>query len=429
MSDNLTNKTNMKLRDVETASKMMRRYYRTVKETMRAMAGYLPKMCWWPGKKLLARHIWMDSLHADMLRSRTLDLRYPRVDVEDNDDVHLLSILEKLPTAPTDEQFLNSVYDVIKPEIVKALTQYLQNSDPLDDAPTHFYFRRIIDEIGMQLEEYQNIMKDFRDFTNPEAVKWNHLVRSALFSCGGIDGPDRQIDPFAASFVERPAYELPLEGGRDTSWEKAVVQVSPRAARNFTEEQIRVAIDHANEVWASETPAALIWEYKNMSWELYFWAARWCYDEMRHAAMGVERLTAMGLEVGVDYPMVPDHWRAFRERGVKYLLLLLHRLEQGGPMGKAKWKKKFIEMNDLAAAQDCDYDWADESGHISYGVAWLKAVFPEWSKERTIDEGNKIASEWGAWIGNHHKNGTHGYEIFLDRMDRKMEALSNSSGK
>ncbi|OXM15746.1 hypothetical protein CGZ75_03195 [Paenibacillus herberti] len=428
MPDQLSNRTELKLRDVESASKMMRRYYRTVKETMRAMAGYLPAMRWWPGKKLLARHIWLDSLHADMLRLRTLDLRYPRVDVEDNADVSLLFVLEKIPTAPSDELFLHCVYDVIKPAMLEALEEYLQVSDPLDDAPSHLYLKRIIDELNMQLHEYEGIMRESsRAADEAKNSDWLSAVSGALSSCGGFHGPDAQIDPRSTAVLEGLVYELPMEGGRDLSWEPAVTQVSPRPARNFTEEQIAVAVDHANEVWASETPAALIWEYKNMPWELYLGAARWCYDEIRHATMGVERLAALGLEVGVDYPMVPDHWRAFRARGVRYLLLLLHRLEQGGPRHKSNLKTKFIEKNDLAAAQDCDYDWADESGHISYGVAWLKAVFPEWSKQQTIEEGNKISSEWSHWIGNHHKNGTHGYEGFLERMDKKLTASGHST--
>lgn len=430
MSDHLSAPMDLKLRDVETASKMMRRYYRTVKETMRAMAGYLPAMRWWPGKKLLARHIWLDSLHADMLRSRTLDLRYPRVDVEDNADVNLLFVLDKIPTAPADEQFLYCVYEIIKPSIIKTLNEYLDASDPLDDAPSHLYLKRVIDELNMELQEYAKIMRESPGANKAdEHGEWITAVSSALSSCGGFHGPDQPINPSAASVLEGLVYELPMEGGRDPSWMPAVTQVSPRPARNFTEEQIAAAVDHANEVWASETPAALIWEYKNMPWELYHGAARWCYDEIRHAMMGVERLTALGLEVGVDYPMVPDHWRAFRARGVRHLLLLLHRLEQGGPRNKSSMKTKFMKKNDLAAAQDCDYDWADESGHISYGVAWLKAVFPEWSKQQTIDEGNKISQEWSAWIGSHHVNGTHGYEGFLERMDKKLEAAGIAPGQ
>lgn len=423
MSNGISLDAKTLFRDVETAGQTLRRYYRTVKETMRAMAGYLPKMCCWPGKKLLARHIWLDAMHADMLRSRTLELRYPRVDVDDNADLHLIRILDKLPTAPTDEHFLIGVYGAVKPLILHSLQQYVQGSDPLDDAPTIVFFRRIIDEMTMELEEFNAVMKEINMEESPEIVDWRDMLEQLIASCGGLDGPDREIDSKYASFLDKPDYQVPMEASRDLSWEQAVMQSPPRPPKNFVEKQIWVAIDHANELWAAETPAALIWEYKNMPWQLYFDAARWCYDEMRHSMMGVNRLSALGLEVGVDYPMVPDHWKAFRHRGLNYVMLLLHRLEQGGPKYKSRLREEFSEAGDFDAAQDCDYDWADESGHISYGLAWLKAVFPDWSKQQIIDEGNRMNDEWRGWIASHRQNGTHGYEKFMERIEKKVEAL------
>lgn len=415
------------LRDVETSSRMMRRYYRIVKETMRAMAGYLPNMSLWSGKQLLARHIWLDAMHADMLRSRTLDLRYPRVDVDVDADAHLIRVLEKLPTAPSDEAFLSGVYGAVKPAVLEGLRSYLDGSDPLDDAPSHVYLRRIIDELEMELAEFRAAFPGAAAGaaaagTHEDAARWQSDVAGALSACGGVHGPDRAPGEAFAGFLNRPPYEIPMEGGRDPSWEPAVMQVSPRPPRNFKEEQVRAAIDHANEVWASETPAALLWEYKQAPWDLQLSAARWCYDEMRHAVMGVQRLAEMGLEVGVDYPMVPDHWRAFRQRGIRYLLLLLHRLEQNGPRTKAGMRENFKEHQDFAAAQDCDFDWADESGHISFGLAWLRLAFPEWDKKRLMEEGDCIAEEWAEWMRAHHRNGTHGYEKFIERIDRKLYA-------
>lgn len=423
MTTKAAGRSNVKLRDVETAGNTMRRYYRILKETMRGMAGYMPKMRWWEGKKLLARHIWFDAMHADMVRSRAVDLRYPRLDVEDDLDANMIMMLEKIPTAATDEHFLLGVYTAIKPAILQSFREYLQETDWLDDAPTIAYFNRIIDEMTMELEEYRSIMESVELSPGPDLAEWKELLAGVLASCGGVDGPDRQVHSDYAEFLARPGYDLPAEGGREPAWEQAVMQVSPREPRNAAEEKIRAGIDHANEVWAAETAAALIWEYKNMPWHLYRDAARWCYDEIRHAMMGVERLSALGLEVGIDYPMVPDHWRVFKERGVNYLALLLHRLEQGGPVNKMNLKKWFLQESDLAAAQDCDYDWADESGHISYGLDWVKAIFPGLTKQQIMDESHHIAEEWRAWIKNRHTNGTHGYEVFLERMDRKLESL------
>ena len=58
------------LQDVEQAGALQRRLYRTIRETMRAMAGRISGVASWEAKKLLARHIWLDAEHANTMRER-----------------------------------------------------------------------------------------------------------------------------------------------------------------------------------------------------------------------------------------------------------------------------------------------------------------------------------------------------------------------
>ncbi|NOU73745.1 DUF455 family protein [Paenibacillus sp. LMG 31458] len=409
------------LRDVETASQMMRRYYCTVKETMRAMAGYLPTMKNWQAKKMLARHIWFDAMHADMLRSRTLDLRYPRVDVDNQSDSNLIRFLRHLPTAQSDEQFLVHIYYVLKPLLVEAFKDYMKETDPLDDAPSHAYLKRIVMELEEQLQEAAPLLDNLVKYT-PELENSNKEFIDLFARCGAVHGPDRDN----GFIYPEKRYELPLEGGRDSSWEPAVMQVPPRDPQNSLEQRLWIAIDHANEVWACETAAAVIWEYEDMKWDLYYGAARWTYDEMRHAMMGEQRLKELGFEMGIDVPMVPDHWRAFRDRGILSIVLLLHGLEQKGPLHKSKLRNELFAVNDLNGAQDCDYDWADESNHISFGLSWIKAIRPEWDKERIMEETQQIVTEWVEWIQHRHESGTHGYEKFMERIEAKSQKITDN---
>lgn len=408
-------------RDVNTASEMMRRYYRIVKESMRGMAGYMVKMQSWPAKKMLAKHIWLDAAHADWLRARALELRYPRVDVDEDSDRQLIRVLDKLPTAASDGEFLTYVYAVIKPALLASFRTYLLESDPLDDAPSHTYLSRIVPELELELAEYEAVVLATNLSSSSEEMA---TMTNLMSACGGIEGPDH--DPGTSGFeayFSRPDYHVPSEGGREPSWEPAIMQVPPRSPNNMIERRIWIAIDHVNEVWAAETPCALIWEYKNMPWHLYFNAARWCYDEMRHAMMGEQRLASMGFRIGIDYPMVPDHWRTYSDRGLGSLLLLLHGLEQKGPLNKARMKQVLAEHNDFEGSQDCDYDWADESGHISFGLAWIKALYPDWSKEKIMSETQEIVGDWSAWIARYHQEGLHQYDKFMERIEARVEVL------
>jgi uncharacterized ferritin-like protein (DUF455 family) len=407
--------------DVDSASQLMRRFYRSTKETMRAMAGYLPKMQNWEFKKLLARHIWIDATHADMLRSRVLDLRYPKVDADDNIDVNGINFFGKLPTIDSDEVFLLAIYEVIKPQIVNSLKTYLDQSDPLDDAPSFMYLERIIFEMEKELTEYSTTLKQKIQGNDAERNRLNIL----LHACGGIDGPDRKPGDQFDDYFNQADYEIPLVPGRDPSWKEAKTQVPPRLPKNVVEQRIWVAIDHVNEVWASETVAALIWQYKNMPWELYLNAARWCYDEMRHSMMGEQRLNEMGLEIGIDYPMAHDLWLAFREQGLDKLLFLLHGVEQRGPLHKSHLRNELLKIDDRDSAQDCDFDWADESGHIRFGLQWIKQVYPSWSKKKIMEETESVVSEWTNWISEHQQEDKHGYYDFLARIEKKSLELGD----
>lgn len=418
------------LHEVKQASAVQRRLYRALRETMRAMAGRICSVANWEAKKLLARHIWLDAEHADAIRNRVLELRFPRVDVDLEVDASLIRVLEKLPSTNSDEEFLGGVYRVMKPALLEAVDRYLQESDPLDDAPSHRPLTVVAMELRTELAEFDAWWQSRPADTRAATEAWCTWLRDAIEHAGGIFGNDSgEALLEQVGLSDRPRYEIPQLPARDPRWLPAVTQVPPRPPRTPQEQQVWVAIDHVNELWACELPAAFIWHYQNMPWSLYRDTARWAYDEMRHAMMGERRLLAYGFEVGVDVPMVPDHWVGVCvERGMEAMLFVVHGLEQGGPKWKAALKEELWKMGDPYSAQDCDYDWADEAGHIRYGQDWLKAIFPDASKSELIRRTQEEVALWKEWIASAHQSGDHGYDFFLPRIEEKcalMPVLAN----
>jgi uncharacterized ferritin-like protein (DUF455 family) len=409
------------LQDVEQASALQRRLYRTIRETMRAMAGRICGVANWEAKKLLARHIWLDAEHADALRLRVLELRFPRVDVDLVADGALIAMLGRLPSTLTDAELMAGVYQVIKPQVLDALGRYLQCSDLLDDAPSHRALRIVIGELRDELAEFERWWNAVPLADRDGAAGWVAWLRDALAHAGGVYGRDSGAEVLLrAGFSDRPRYTIPMVPARDPRWLPAVTQVPPRPPRTPQEQQVWIAIDHVNELWACELPAAFIWHHDNLPWSLYRETARWAYDEMRHAQMGERRLLAYGFEVGVDVPMVPDHWIGVCARGgLEAMLFVVHGLEQGGPKWKAQLKSELWKMGDPYSSQDCDYDWADEAGHIRYGQAWLKALFPNLTKQDIIRRTEQEVEQWKEWIAEKHRSGRHGYEVFLPRIEAK----------
>lgn len=418
------------VQDVEQSSSLQRRLYRTIRETLRAMAGRIISTEKWEAKKLLARHLWLDAEHADAVRTRVLELRFPRVDVDLDADKALLALLGNLPSTNSDAEFLAGIYRVIKPAVLDAIERYLGQSDRLDDAPSHRALRWVVEELREQLGEFEALWQQLSPADRNDSDDWVDWLQAALTEAGGLLASDSGRPLlFRAGLSDRARYSIPLAPKRDPRWLPAVTQVPPRPPRTPQEQQVWVAIDHVNELWACELPAALIWHYENMPWSLYRDTARWAYDEMRHAMMGERRLLSYGFEIGVDAPMVPDHWMGVAARGgLEAMLFLVHGLEQGGPKWKAQLKSELWAMGDPYSAQDCDYDWADEAGHIRYGQDWLKALFPEMPKAAIGARTEQEVALWKEWIAEKHRTGQHGYDGFMQRIEAKcacMPALAN----
>lgn len=418
------------LHEVEQASSLQRRIYRTIRETMRAMAGRICGVANWEAKKMLARHIWLDAEHGEAIRSRVLELRFPRVDVDLDVDAALIRLLEKLPSTQSDEEFLGGVYQIIKPAVLDAIERYLRQSDPLDDAPSHRALAIAATELRAELADFAAWWATRSADSRADAEPWCDWLRAAISQAGGIFGRDSAADLLELpGFSDRLRYEIPSMPSRDPRWLPAVTQVPPRPPKTPQEQQVWVAIDHVNELWACELPAAMIWHYPDMNWSLYRDTARWAYDEMRHSMMGERRLLAYGFEVGVDVPMVPDHWVGVSaRRGFEAMVFVVHGLEQGGPKWKAKLTEELWKMGDPYSSQDCDYDWADEAGHIRYGQDWFKALFPDTPKAELIRSTQEEVALWKEWIAEAHRSGNHGYDFFLPRIEEKcarMPALAN----
>ena len=125
------------------------------------MAGRISGVASWEAKKLLARHIWLDAEHANTMRERVLELRFPRVDADVVVDQALITVLAKLPSTNSDAEFLAGIYRVIKPEVLNAVERYLRQSDSLGDAPSHRTLRCVAEELREELREFDLLWRQW----------------------------------------------------------------------------------------------------------------------------------------------------------------------------------------------------------------------------------------------------------------------------
>jgi hypothetical protein len=415
-------------RSVDDAARLLKRLYLTERETMRALGAKQLAVANWELKAATPRHLWHDSQHANALRERVLELRYPRRDVEVDHDPELTSFLDYLTRAQSDAEFACGIYQVLKPALIAAYGDYLAKADDLNDAPSIYQLKHILIDEREHLEEIAPVLAGLSADEVAAAQPWIEGLTAHLAAIGGIlgEGPKGEI-PSDPRYAGRPPYELPRRAVRDPRFSPAVVESPGRPATSPREQQVWYAIDHANEVWAAEVPGAFIWHFRDMPWNFYTDVARWSYDEMRHSLTGIRRLDAWGFEMGVDYPMVGDPYHAILEKGGGLLdvLALLYFFEKDAPANRQKTRKKFSAMEDTASTQDTDYDWADEAIHLKYGYTWLSHLFDS-DKEKLNEAVARAGEMWDTWLAERWERGEDGYGPFMERIDAIIAAAEEA---
>jgi uncharacterized ferritin-like protein (DUF455 family) len=416
-------------RSVDDSARLLKRLYLVEREMMRALGAKQIAVANWELKSAMPQHLWHDSMHANALRERVLELRYPRRDVEVDHDPDLAAFLDYLTRAQTDAEFALGIYGVMKPALLAAYRDYLSQADDLNDAPSIYHLKHIVIDEQEHLDAIAPVLAALPADEVAAAQPWVEGLQTHLEAIGGLlgTGPRGQI-PSEPPYAGRPPYELPRRAARDARFAPAVVESPIRPATTAREQQVWYAIDHANEVWAAEVPGAFLWHFRDLPWNFSTDVARWGYDEMRHSLMGVRRLDAWGFEKGVDYPMVGDPYHAILEKGGELIdvLALLYFFERDAPANRQKTKKKFTAMDDAASTQDTDYDWADEAIHLKYGYTWLMHLFGS-DKEKVNEVVTRAGEMWDTWLAERWERGEDGYGPFMERIDAKIAAAEHDA--
>jgi uncharacterized ferritin-like protein (DUF455 family) len=362
-----------------------------------------------------------------------LELRYPRRDVDQEPPQPLVEAIHQLVRAQSDAETLTAVYTVFKPALIAAYGEYLRRTDPVDDAPTVYLLERLIREKQAQVAEGEAWLRVLPEQENTAA--WTEWLQNGLAEAGGLLGGDAGVDAGRGAFASRPAsgsdvrpgYVRPLRFARDPRFLPANIHMPNRwyDAAKPLEIQVWLAINHINEIWAAEVPLMLAWELAEMPWAFYLDIGRWAWDESRHSLMGERRLLAWGFEIGTDVPLVADHYHSVATERPEVILALLNGFETNGPAWKKGLKATFEAIGDRESAQDCDFDWADESIHLSYGFKWLRHLVGDEAEVERLKR--EAMAKWSEWREDAKNQPLGDYEPFWSRITAKIRALEEAA--
>ncbi len=373
---------------VDQSSYYLKRCYVAEHELMRTLAAWFVDTNQWDFKRQLANDMWQTSRHADMLRTRILELRYPRRDVDKKYDVDVMAWTAEFAKGSHTEEFIAGIYGAVLPELVRAYSDYLAQTDYLDDAPSVYALQHIISDKQAQIARMNKLAAEVSPNLFEAAQAWTAYLREYVISIGGVSGDGGKSDR-PARYASRPAYSIQRQVNRDPRWQSTLFHlphenkydVEGRQAWQRIEKldkrvamQVWSAISHFNEIWAAEVVAASMWDFTNETWDFYLDLARWAWDETRHSTMGFRALEGWGWNVPELIPWGNAMYNAMGPMPPIQRLALLYFYEEGLlRAGTKQIEIKILESaQDEGSVQDMDFDWADEAIHVSYGFKWLR---------------------------------------------------------
>ena len=361
---------------------LLKRFFFCERSLLISQGAWLAALAPFEVKTTLPRFGWEMALAAHGLRERVLELRYPNRLLEIGADQALIACFDEARQAPTAEAFFMGWRRC-------CCRPYWRPMLSTSRRPTRWPIEpslRIVRSALADQAQAQAVMARWVEqllgqhpSRRPAAEQWAAALAHRLRAIGGVA---LVKPPSPAGSVEIPgprAVVLPGLPARDAQfhlcrfyWPDIINAAFPYGAG--VRLQLRSAVSHVNEVWAIEFGGALLLDWADeLPWEFLFDAARWTYDESRHARMGYARLEAWGYQPA-EIPLGTYIFDAARGEDPLIRLAMLHYFETKNIGQKSVRAATFAAYADTLSQHDMEFDWADETLHAHYGRRWLAAL-------------------------------------------------------
>jgi hypothetical protein len=352
-----------------------------------------------------SHHAYLCAEHVQAIRDRVAEMREPPLGLEAVPHPALALVFDEIRAAPSTEALVLGFYKVALPELDEALQTYLEQTNPLTDAPSARVLRfarlELADMIGFGTRCVEALVSEQR---MRELQPWVDRLGEALDAAGGLDGSgeisDRVVEPIhsARPFVYDP---IPQRDDRFVDLDNQGVNAEAFLyhpdfdARSKT---LMMLFKRIREIDVPEMMASILVETEGKPWGYYRDMTRQLWDEARHAMMGEVGFVASG----VDWTKarITHNWslRLNTECTPLERHAVLYFIEQGL---MAKTGKKYewevgVRSGDPLMATIQDFDWADEVLHASIGREWYIPQVGRWKEALAYGDEcwSKITSNW-----------------------------------
>lgn len=358
--------------DVRETARLIARYHYIEAQLMRVMAGKLASLPEWEVKCLLGLHLWHDSLHANELLARLVELRWPRKAAL-NPGAATLALMALLDDTADSPALLGGIYRVIKPALAAAYAAHLAAAAPVADEPTCAILRRALAEEQRHIAEGQALLDSLADTDAGAAADWEQRFQAALAAVGSLTAPGDVEREAASSFEGQAIKPAPGVAARDGRFTIELNGFSDAPSDPAGLVRFMAHRDADNEMHAAELLGRSLYEHPEMPWEYHVDMARQLWDEVRHAVLYQKYLEGLGGRLG-DYPSVPGNYSYRIGLDFAHRLYDLHlRGEKLGMPDLIRYREQARAAGDQAYVLLNDYVHADEVPHVKNGrwLSWL----------------------------------------------------------
>ncbi|MFN2463166.1 MAG: hypothetical protein ABR573_04585 [Candidatus Dormibacteria bacterium] len=344
----------------------------------------------------LARMGYEDATHADALRHRMAQMRGGATRKEPEMDPGLDAVFEAALRAPSLAALLGGAFSVLKADMVRAYSTYLDSTHPLGDQPTILLIESALHqerahlEDGVAMAEAQQPTAADRD--------WVEYLARRLRAAGGIDGtlsgPPVTDDP-APELVPWEMPLFPAWGSHPLGFSLSLGEPSPEkdllpfafepdADLRLVRAGMYTWLFH--EVDVLDYLPRMFRETKGMPFEFHLDLARHQWDEARHSAGGHRGLARIGCDPNYSVHPIALRLGTANLNPVELYASMTQLFEAGSFAPKADLIRRLDQLNDADLSSFLRYDRADETTHVAFGTKWVPRLAEHFGMPGTMAE-------------------------------------------
>ena len=382
-------------------------------------------------KTAFSLHAYLCAEHATAIRKRVGELREPPLGLDVVPDSALKLLCDEVLCSPSHVELVLGMYEVIVPELIESIKNFITTTNLLADAPSV----RVARFCRLELEDIsafgRQAIAALVDVSSRDRLSpWIRFLYECLAEAGGVSGrSSKQIETGAANVKENEAASFvapqfsaapfqydPVPQRDERFHDPYNAGVNPEAFlydERFSarDKVLMMYYKRLREIDVPEMMASILHQTLGKPWKYYRDMSRQLWDEARHAMLGEVGF----VHLNIDWSQIPINFTWSKnlntqlEPWERHAVLFF--IEQGLMPRSGKrfeWETAIASGIPLAGLIQ-DFDWADEVLHAQIGRKWYVKEFSDLNEAMSYGDQcwSQVLSHWKSYRDEgltEHKN-------------------------